>query len=156
MKNGLARATQGKVTMTERIYYLLDPVAGEIKIGISCNVTLRQRSLANDRGTPLILLASHLGTINDERRAHAACDSYRVAGEWFRDCEAVRAYMQGQLNRKIDDALQQVRHLLDTLDDHGKSESADWHDDMTAGISEEMTEYLRLLDFHNLSAEVAA
>ncbi len=141
--------------MTERIYYLLAPVVGEIKIGISCNVQLRQRSLSNERGVSLMLLASHLGTINDERRAHVACQAYRVSGEWFTDCDMVRAYVQRQLTRKIDESLKQVRRLIDTLDEHGEGESADWHEDMTMAISEEMAEYLRLLDFQNLALGVA-
>jgi hypothetical protein len=133
--------------VTEQIYYLLDPVACQIKIGISIDVELRQRTLANERGTDLILLASHLGTVNDERRSHVACGAHRVAGEWFEDCPAVRAHIQSRVAHKAAESLREVRKLIDTLDDHGAGESADWHDDMTTAIREEMAEYLRLLSF---------
>ncbi|QDU27760.1 hypothetical protein ETAA8_28500 [Anatilimnocola aggregata] len=142
--------------MIEHIYYLLDPITSEIKIGISCDVNSRQRKLANERGTSLVLLASHRGTINDERRAHVACKSYRVSGEWFTDCGAVRAYIQSQLTQKTDAALERVRQLIDTLEQHGKGESADWHEDLTTAISEEMADYLRLLAFRNFSVGIAA
>lgn len=133
--------------MTERIYYLLDPIARQIKIGISVDVDHRQRTLENERGADLLLLASHLGTVNDERRSHAACHAYLVGGEWFKDCDAVRAHIQRRLNQKTAESLRQVRRLIDTLDAHGDTESADWRDDVTAAIREEMAEYLRLLTF---------
>jgi len=135
--------------MEDRIYYLLDPVASEIKIGITCDVELRQQVLSNERGVGLHLMASHRGTINDERRSHSACSAHRVSGEWFRDCDMVRNHMRGQLERRASDSLKQVQKLIDALEEHGDRESADWQDDMIAAIREEMTEYLRLLDFCN-------
>lgn len=133
--------------MEEHIYYLLDPVAGEIKIGITCDLELRQRDIANERGVGLLLLAAHRGTINDERRSHIACSARRVSGEWFEDCDMVRNHIRSRLRQKLDSSLKQVQSFIETLEEHGDRESSDWREDMNMAIREEMTEYLRLLDF---------
>lgn len=133
--------------MEERIYYLLDPVANEVKIGISCDIELRQRTLTNERGTELILLATHRGTVNDERQSHLACRVYRVAGEWFTDCHQLRKHIQNRVRCKLNDCLRQLQRFIESLEEHGPTESADWQDDMAAAIRDEMTEYLRLLEF---------
>ena len=66
----------------------------EIKIGHSSNPRHRLRGI-RPRVRALALLP---GTREDERRLHARFRDYRLHGEWFRDCLAIRRFIAGLPN----------------------------------------------------------
>lgn len=67
--------------------------AGRIKIGYAKDVRGRLKGLSTGSAHDLNLLASLDGSVHFERAIHAVLKPYRLRGEWFSDCEAVRALM---------------------------------------------------------------
>lgn len=76
---------------TGQVYFV--ECAGRIKIGFSSDVPGRLKTLSTAAPASLELLATVAGTVCFERAIHKAAHAYRVRGEWFRDCEEVRAIM---------------------------------------------------------------
>jgi len=67
--------------------------AGRIKIGYAKDVKDRLKGLSTSAAHDLTLLCSLEGSVHFERAIHAALKPYRLRGEWFEDCAAVRALM---------------------------------------------------------------
>jgi hypothetical protein len=74
--------------------------AGEhIKIGFTTKPDMRLKGLATGSAVLMEVLAMIPAKQVEERRAHAAVSAHRVRGEWFHDCEDVRALMAKMLGR---------------------------------------------------------
>ena len=61
-----------------------------IKIGFSSQVERRLRAFAIGNPGKIELLGSVRGSLEDEAALHEHLAQYRVCGEWFADCSAVR------------------------------------------------------------------
>lgn len=70
------------------IYFVSDGDA--IKIGRAKDVGLRIRDLQCGSSRELTLIGTTEGGSAEERHAHVTLSEHRLAGEWFKDCEAVR------------------------------------------------------------------
>lgn len=70
------------------IYFISDGAA--IKIGRSRDVKARLKDLNCGNARPLSLIASIEGHSKHEAAIHADLAEYRLHGEWFEDCTAVR------------------------------------------------------------------
>lgn len=71
--------------------YFAAATDGRIKIGTTRrDVSERLRQIGQDFAQPLALIGSVDGNHRFERAIHAHLAEYRIAGEWFRDCDAVR------------------------------------------------------------------
>lgn len=81
--------------MSGHVYFI--ECAGRIKIGYSGDVNGRLRSLATASPHPTVLLGIVAGSIELERSLHRRAAAYRVKGEWFTDCEDVRALVASAL-----------------------------------------------------------
>lgn len=68
------------------IYYMI--TCCRIKIGYTTNLPRRMAELCPDE-----LLATERGTRDTEQARHRQFQAYRVRGEWFRDCPALRAHV---------------------------------------------------------------
>lgn len=67
-----------------------------VKIGFTTSRdALRRRMFTLQTGTSsrIILIGAVVGTVEDERRAHAALRAHRRRGEWFNRCAVVTAYI---------------------------------------------------------------
>ncbi len=76
------------------VYFIEAIGAGVIKIGISQNPEARLRSLQTASPTPLRLIVAVYGTANLERRLHRKFSPMRRNGEWFADCQEIRAEIE--------------------------------------------------------------
>lgn len=65
-----------------------------IKIGIARDVRARMSNLRVASASPINLIASVKGDQHVERKLHELLAMHRVNGEWFKDCEEVRAAIQ--------------------------------------------------------------
>lgn len=63
---------------------------GRIKIGIARDVAKRLRDVGNHLTTQLTLIDSMPGTYPFKKAVHRHLKTYRIKGEWFRDCPVVR------------------------------------------------------------------
>lgn len=75
---------------------------GRIKIGISNDVARRLSDLRHQNGSSLSLLGSMPGSLQLERYIHGLLAAHRLHGEWFTDCDQVRAVMTTALTRGAD------------------------------------------------------
>ena len=78
------------------IYFASIP--GEIKVGISRNVSARLRQLAAEVDEPIELLGIIEGDLEREQSIHKALAPYRTKGEWYQDCPDTRATIQNCFN----------------------------------------------------------
>lgn len=78
--------------MTGVIYFVAAP--GRIKIGHTAKPEERLQSLQQVDMETLTTLATIKGNRKTERQIHKRVEEHRLRGEWFKDCEAVRAVMQ--------------------------------------------------------------
>lgn len=70
-------------TILSHVYFLLDRVTCEIKIGYSTNLEQRVRDLCRERGRNLELLGSIRAGRHVEKMFHRRFAPYRRQGEWF-------------------------------------------------------------------------
>jgi len=71
-------------TITERVYFLLDTEASQVKIGRSANIQRRISDLSQKRRGPLELLGTLNGGLRLEHAMHARFRPYRREGnEWY-------------------------------------------------------------------------
>lgn len=75
------------------VVYFIECV-GRIKIGYSTDLKGRMVALATGAPDALTLIAAIDGTVQVERAIHRHLDEYRIKGEWFADCPAVRATIE--------------------------------------------------------------
>lgn len=83
-----------------RVYFILDPTDGLIKIGVSRKTDARLRTLADHTGRQLVLLKTIVGSYALEKELHRALARHRVRGEWFLDCPEVRSVMDAAVDEK--------------------------------------------------------
>lgn len=67
---------------------------GRIKIGYSADLKGRMSTLATSAPDRLTLITTIEGSQQFERAIHKHLDEYRIKGEWFADCPAVRAAIE--------------------------------------------------------------
>jgi hypothetical protein len=73
------------------VIYFAAASDGRIKIGTTRrDVSDRLKQIGQDFAEPLALLGSIDGDHRFERAVHTYLREHRIAGEWFRDCAAVR------------------------------------------------------------------
>jgi len=71
-------------TRLERVYFLLDREACQIKIGWTRDLDRRKRQIEHERGRPMELLGVLPGGYDLERSMHAQFGAYRREGrEWY-------------------------------------------------------------------------
>jgi hypothetical protein len=75
-----------------RVYFI--ECAGRIKIGFSRNVQARLRQFSTGSALKFSLIGEIDGTKNLEKAIHQKLAANREHGEWFRDCEEVRAILE--------------------------------------------------------------
>jgi hypothetical protein len=80
--------------MESRVYFIQAQSGGPIKIGISRDVCERLGSLQTSHPEKLVLLAHRPGGPDVEAHLHRQLTRYRLKGEWFEDCDAVRAEIE--------------------------------------------------------------
>lgn len=70
---------------------------GLVKLGVAKDVAERRAFFQTGSAHEIKVIAAWPGDRFDEARAHEALKSFRVQGEWFRDCDAVRAFIHDRL-----------------------------------------------------------
>ena len=75
--------------VTDRVYFLLDPEACQIKIGTTGNLEQRIKDHEQRRGHKLELLGTMAGGYRLERAMHNRFSEHRQEREWFDSCIAV-------------------------------------------------------------------
>src|SRR6185312_15480512 len=78
--------------MNNEVYFAL--CAGRIKIGTTANLKTRIATLATSAPFAIKLLGTIPGGREIEFGIHERLCSYRTVGEWFVDCEEVRAVIR--------------------------------------------------------------
>jgi Meiotically up-regulated gene 113 len=78
------------------IYFAQAGIDGPIKISWSKIPHERLSALQTASPFELAVLALLEGTKEDERRLHERFAGYRLKGEWFRDCAAIRSALSEQ------------------------------------------------------------
>lgn len=73
------------------IYFIQSEHGGPVKIGRADDLAKRLQGLGTGRPDTLVLLGAVAGTVEDERRVHAALNVYREKGEWFSPSPMVMA-----------------------------------------------------------------
>lgn len=73
------------------IYFAQLESGGPIKLGFSNNP--ERRITYFPLPEPLVILAKTPGFRVQEKRLHRQIEAYRHRGEWYRDCEEIRAFM---------------------------------------------------------------
>ena len=72
-----------------------------VKVGYTKNLTLRVNGLRTANPHGLIVIGTVKGDKNAEQAIHKKLDKYRVAGEWFKNCNEVRSCVDKILSGKI-------------------------------------------------------
>ena len=72
-----------------------------IKVGYTTNINERSKALMVGNPHGLIVIGTVKGIKEHETMIHNKLAKYRVSGEWFKNCEFVRRYINDLLNRKI-------------------------------------------------------
>lgn len=86
--------------MTDHVYFVRS--GDRIKIGYSCRPKQRIASFAVHLPDEPELIGTVPGGRELEQRIHTVLDKYRTKGEWFRDCEDVRAVMSAVLGHSTE------------------------------------------------------
>lgn len=81
-------------TPENKVYFIEDTEASQIKIGVSQNPDIRLQTLETARGTSLKLLGTIAGGYRKEKELHRLFNHLRVFGEWFQDCPELRQAIQ--------------------------------------------------------------
>ena len=89
-----ATGRRGRLQFPKLVYFV-QIETGPIKIGTSDIVSFKGRleGLQNGSPHPLRVLATIAGDRSLERDLHEQLAAYRIRGEWFLDCDAVRNVM---------------------------------------------------------------
>ncbi|HXT81400.1 MAG TPA: GIY-YIG nuclease family protein [Acetobacteraceae bacterium] len=81
--------------------YVIMGATGDLKVGRSKNPKKRMRSMQTSHSAALRLI----GVLRDagcrEKEVHATLARYRVTGEWFRDCDAVRDALNAVFEKEL-------------------------------------------------------
>jgi len=75
----------------EGIYFVQREGGGPIKIGFSTNIEKRVRMLQIASPELLHVIAHGPGTLAEENLLQRRLAAFRVRGEWYRDCDEIRA-----------------------------------------------------------------
>lgn len=75
--------------MSDRVYFAL--CNGRIKIGTSADVEARMRGLASGHPDGVKVISTVDGGRDVEQALHRKLADHRLSGEWFSDCDEVRA-----------------------------------------------------------------
>ena len=73
----------------------------KIKVGFTSNITHRIKGLRSANPHGVILIGTVHGDKNHEKKIHKVLKDHNVVGEWFKDCEEVREYIDKILNDGI-------------------------------------------------------
>lgn len=76
------------------VYFIAEEGTERVKIGFSCDVYCRMRSLRASNSLPLILLRAIDGTRDEEEAAHRHFDYLHITGEWFQYSDEMFDYGQ--------------------------------------------------------------
>jgi hypothetical protein len=90
----LRRAAKEKATRQRRVYFIRAGANGPIKIGSANNVARRMNGLQTASPYPLRLLASIVGSTEDEFGLHKRFAADRLHGEWFTPSPDLLAYIE--------------------------------------------------------------
>jgi hypothetical protein len=83
-----------------QLYFAQAVSGGPIKIGIAEDPDRRRRELQGANPERLVILAVAPGRLGEEWKLHRDLAAFRVSGEWFTDCEEVRAAIDAFLVSK--------------------------------------------------------
>jgi hypothetical protein len=98
-------------------YFILDPLSGDIKIGISKAPSKRIREMQTGVSRTLILIGAIEG--NAEAELHERFSDHRQNGQWFSPCAELMSYILTEAPMSIDKALRKKLakvtplHMLD-------------------------------------------
>ena len=76
------------------VYFVQSINEGPIKIGFTTNLARRIAQLNTGSSARLVIIASMPAGRAYERHLHRRLAAHRLHGEWFADCDEVRATMQ--------------------------------------------------------------
>lgn len=94
-----ARSAGGSYKIAQWVYFLRDPNK-RIKIGISANPHQRMKGMRTDNPEKLELLGViPNATEETERAMHLKFAHLRLSGEWFRECEELLSYIEGNAEK---------------------------------------------------------
>ena len=82
---------------TRMVYAMLDRGGNRIKIGVSDGPHCRVAGVRYEYRCDAILIAEMLGDYREERDAHRTLPPWNCGGEWFRDCRAVRRFIDSNM-----------------------------------------------------------
>lgn len=85
-------------TLADNICYFIGSQTGPIKIGWTRDVKKRLRTLQTGHPFKLEILATTTGGEIAEARYHVKFADYRLKGEWFTPCQAIRSEIR-RLNK---------------------------------------------------------
>ena len=80
-----------------------------VKIGYTDNLSARKKQLESANPHGIVVIGTVVGDMNMEKTIHKNLDKYRLNGEWFKNCSAVRNYIDMILRREIRIRYQQTR-----------------------------------------------
>ena len=78
--------------------YAITDSHGHIKVGFTCNIDQRLRTVQIYQAQPVELVVTWPGDMRDETRFHASASPFRVQGEWYRDGHEIRALINAHLS----------------------------------------------------------
>ncbi len=77
-----------------RVYFILNPDNGLVKIGYSNHIQQRLKTLSTLSGSDLTILKLTPGGKKKERELHKRLSHLRVEGEYFTDCDELRSVIE--------------------------------------------------------------
>lgn len=86
--------------MSRQVYVYFIACGRRIKIGISRQVQRRFRDIGLQQERIAQLLGTITGSFEREKAIHKDLRQYRLKGEWFRNCDEVRAYIDRLLQEE--------------------------------------------------------
>lgn len=89
----LRRPTPDREPRASSVYFIRAGVDGDIKIGVSTNVSTRLRMLQNAAPDELHLLGVFPGSYEDESALHMRFAQHRRRGEWFKPVPELLAFI---------------------------------------------------------------
>lgn len=104
------------------------------KIGFSVDVEKRMAAIQTSNPEPLELIGYVKGSMKLEKSAHASLRAWRVNGEWYDDCRAIRRFVNTCLSFGV---------LAAICEAHRKNVEREWKSDPIPNKKRKSYGYLR-------------
>ena len=86
----------------------------KIKVGFTENLPHRMNNMRTANPHGMVLIGTVNGNKNHEKKIQKVLKEYNVVGEWFKDCEEVREYIDKILNDDLKVKYKQVGYDWDS------------------------------------------